>query len=69
MERPKKKRHGLWIALFNLSGRRRSVSLSAEEADLPFFRGSELWTGRPIRKSGTLRAVLPSHDAAVFLLR
>jgi hypothetical protein len=66
---PRQSGDGVWIALFNLSGRRRSVSLSAEEADLTFFRGTELWTGRQVRKSGTLRAVLPPHDAAVFLLR
>jgi hypothetical protein len=66
---PRQSGDGVWIALFNLSGRRRSVSLSAEEADLTFFRGTELWTRRQVRKSGTLRAVLPPHDAAVFLLR
>jgi len=63
---PRRGGDGVWVALFNLSDRKRSVSLSAQEADLPFFRGRELWTGREVRKSGMLRAVLPPHDAAVF---
>ena len=39
------------------------------EAGLPCFRGQELWSGRAVRKTGTLRAALPPHDAAVFLMK
>ena len=66
---PRKVGQGLWIALFNLADRKRTVSLSADDAGLPCFRGRELWSGRDIRKTGTLRAVLPPHDAAIFLIK
>ena len=66
---PRKDGQGVWIALFNLSDRKRSVSLPAEEAGLPCFRGQELWSGRTLRKTDVLRAALPPHDAAVFLIR
>ena len=67
------KRHVLlervWIALFNLSGRRRAVSVSAASAGLSSFCGQELWTGKTVRNAGVLRAVLSPHDAAVFSLK
>ena len=66
---PRRDGAGVWVALFNLSGRKRTVTLSAEETGLPFFRGQELWSGREVRKSGSLRASLPPHDAAVFLMK
>ncbi len=66
---PRRDGQGVWIALFNLSDRRRTVALSAAEAGLSFFRGTELWTGKSLRKTGTLKAVLPPHDAAVYLLK
>ena len=66
---PRRDGKGTWIALFNLGSRKRAVSLSAEECGLPFFRGQECWTGKALRKTGTLRAVLPPHDAAVWLMK
>ena len=69
MDLPRRDGTGAWVALFNLSDRKRTVSLSAQEAGLPFFRGQELWSGRAVRKTGTLRAALPPHDAAVFLMK
>ena len=66
---PRKDGQGVWIALFNLGNRKRTVSLSADDAGLLGFRGRELWSGRDIRKTGVLRAVLPPHDAAVFLIK
>ena len=66
---PRKDGQGVYLALFNLSDKTRTVSLSAEEADLPCFRGTELWTGREIRKTDSLRARLAPHDAAVFLVK
>ena len=66
---PRKDGKGVWVALFNLSGRKRTVSLAASEAGLPCFRGQELWSGRTVRKTEVLRAALPPHDAAVFLMK
>ncbi len=59
---------GAWIALFNLSDRKRTVSVSAEETDMCSFAGKELWSGKTLRKTGVLRAVLAPHDAAVWRL-
>ena len=66
---PRRDGGGTYIALFNLGDRRRTISLSAAEAGLPAFRGHELWTGRELRKTDTLRISLPPHDAAVYLLK
>ena len=59
---------GLYIALFNLSGRKRTVAAEPELPDnvLPAVR--ELWSGHTLRASRVIRASLPAHDAAVFLL-
>ena len=65
---PRRDGKGVWIALFNLGNRRRTVSLSAEEADLPAFAGKELWSGKALRKTKVLRAALAPHDAAVWHL-
>ena len=66
---PRQDGRGIYLAFFNLSDRKRAVSLSAREAGLPFFRGQELWTGKSLRKTDLLRAVLPAHDAALWLIK
>ena len=66
---PRRDGRGCWIAFFNLSERKRTVSLTAAEADLTSFAGQELWTGKALRKTDTLRAVIPPHDAAVWLIK
>ncbi len=60
---------GLYVALFNLSDRNRKVSIPAEQLEMPFSGGEELWSGRAVRSGKSLSASLPPHDAAVFLLR
>ena len=60
---------GTYVALFNLGDKKRTVSLSAEEAGLPAFRGRELWSGKNLRKTAVLRASLAPHDAAVWLIK
>ena len=65
---PDRNGRGAWIALFNLGDRKRTVSLTAEEADMPAFAGKELWSGKALRKTGVLRAALAPHDAAVWRL-
>ena len=66
---PRRDGRGIYLAFFNLSDRKRAVSLSAREAGLPSFRGQELWTGKSLRKTDLLRAVLPAHDAALWLIK
>ena len=66
---PRKDGNGVYAALFNLSDRKRRVSLCAEVLDLSAFSGRELWTGKAVRKSRQLRVSLPPHDAAVWLLK
>ena len=66
---PRRDGLGVYIAFFNLGDRKRAVSLSAEDAGMPSFKGRELWSGKALRTSGVLRAVLPPHDAVVFYLQ
>ncbi len=61
---PRKRGDGAYAAVFNLSDRKRRVTVPAPE--ISFSSAEELWTGRAAR---TLSAVLPPHDAAVWLLR
>ena len=63
---PRKDGKGLYIALFNLSDKKRTVAVTAEEAERPFLAGREIWTGRETRKAKQLKAVLAPHDAAVW---
>ena len=66
---PRRDGNGTYIALFNLGERKRTVSISVAEAGLPALRGQELWSGKALRKTDLLRASLPPHDAAVYLLK
>ena len=63
---PRRDGKGLYIALFNLSDKKRTITAGADEAELPAFTGTELWSGKGTRKAKQLRAVLPPHDAAVW---
>ena len=65
---PRRDGKGVWIALFNLGERKRTVAISAEEAGMPAFAGREVWSGKVMRKSKVLRAALAPHDAAVWYL-
>ena len=63
---PRRDGKGLYIDLFNLSDKKRTITAGADEAELPAFTGTELWSGKGTRKAKQLRAVLPPHDAAVW---
>ena len=64
---PRKDGQGVYVALFNLSDERRTLSLGAEEAGLTGIANArELWTGSV---SMALTAELAPHDAAVWLVR
>ena len=60
---------GLYVALFNLSDKKRAVTADTELPQGVLSECRELWTGRRVLRPGrTLRASLPAHDAAVYLL-
>ena len=63
---PRQDGKGLYLALFNLSEKKRAVAVTAEETGLPFLSGREIWTGKGTRKAKQLCAVLAPHDAAAF---
>ena len=64
---PRKDGDGFYLALFNLSDGRRTVSVSAEELERPDGCSvRELWSGRTAENAQLLSAELPPHDAAVF---
>ena len=65
---PRKDGKGLYLALFNLSEKKRAVTVTAEEAGLASLAGKEIWTGKETHKAKQLRAVLPPHDAAVYYI-
>ena len=64
---PRKDGQGVYVALFNLSDEKCTLSLSAEEAGLTGIAyARELWTDSVTM---ALTAELPPHDAAVWLVR
>ena len=65
---PRKDGKGMYLALFNLGDKKRTVTVTAEEAGLPFLAGQELWGGKEVRKAKQIRMALAPHDAAVWRL-
>ena len=63
---PRKDGKGLYLALFNLTDKKRAITVRTEDAELPSLTGRELWTGKNARKAKQLRTVLAAHDAAVW---
>ena len=62
---PRKDGAGAYVAAFNLSDEERAVAVRPEALEIDFTAARELWTGQPAK---ALCAVLPPHDAAVWLL-
>ena len=63
---PRKDGKGVYVALFNLSDKKRKVHLEAEAAGLAGIKNAtELWTGKKGKK---LTAALAAHDAAVWFV-
>ena len=66
---PRRDGRGVYAALFNISEKTKTVSLSPEAYDLEgYTRAKELWSGREGKLSKVLKAKLPKHGAAVFRL-
>ena len=66
---PRKDGSGLYAALFNLSDDPRTVDATPALSSRSFRTAEDLWSGSPVSLSGGLKAALPAHDAAVFLLK
>ena len=65
---PRKDGKGTYVALFNLSDKKRAVSITAGEIERPEITAAELWTGKTIRKKKQIRSVLRPHDAEIWYL-
>ena len=63
---PRKDGKGVYVALFNLSDKKRKLSLEAEAAGLTGVKkATELWSNKASKK---LSATLNAHDAAVWFV-
>ena len=62
---PRRDGKGCYAAVFNLSDEERTVAVPPEAIEIPWSQARELWSGKPQKE---LSAVLPPHDAAVWLL-
>ena len=65
---PRQDGQGVYVGMFNLADRKQTLSLSGDQLEGSFTRYQELWSGKTGSLSRGLRAVLPPHDAAAFLL-
>lgn len=66
---PRRDGRGVYAALFNISEKTKTVSLSPEAYDLEgYTRVKELWSGKEGKLPKALKAKLPRHGAAVFRL-
>ena len=64
---PRKDGDGFYLAMFNLGGLDKEISVSAEELELDGpFRAKELWSGETRVCTGSIATRLTQHDAAVF---
>ena len=61
---PRQDGTGVYLAAFNLSGKKRRIDLSG--LGLPFRSARELWSGKAVKAPAV---TLPAHDAAAWLLR
>ena len=61
---PRKDGDGFYLALFNLGNKKRTVAAMPEGAE--GMKAKELWTGKPVRVSGEIRASLPAHGSALY---
>nr|SIP63156.1 Alpha-galactosidase precursor (EC 3.2.1.22) [uncultured bacterium] len=62
---PRRDGRGLYAAVFNLSDAHRTVKFPAQALEGGFSAATELWSGA---KTDALKADLPPHDAAVWLV-
>ena len=61
---PRKDGKGCYAAVFNLADEEQTLSFPADALEAGCASATELWSGQPA--NGSLSAVLPPHDAAVW---
>ena len=61
---PRKDGNGFYLALFNLSDKKRTIAAVPEGAE--GMKAKELWTGKPVRVHGGIRSSLPAHGSALY---
>lgn len=66
---PRRDGQGIYAALFNLSDVERVVTITAEQLEGAYTFARELWTKEEQSPAQGLTAVLPPHDARVFLVK
>lgn len=60
---------GAYVALFNISSKKRNISLNLSEYDLERYTdATELWSGKKAKLKGVVRAIVPVHGAVIFRL-
>ena len=65
---PRRDGKGCYVALFNLSDEARTLSQCLREMGIHAQKATELWTKAVTEKPEALTALLPAHDAAVWLV-
>ena len=65
---PRKDGHGVYVALFNLSDKKQTVSFPEELLEIEAKTATELWSKKTC-KPGKIAARLAPHDAAVYLVK
>jgi len=65
---PRKDGSGLYVALFNLSDRRKTIHVTKDEVEYNGSKAFNLWTGTEVSFSSALKQALAPHDCAAFLI-
>ena len=63
---PRRDGKGIYLALFNLSDKKHVLSIQAEEAEMAYLSGRELWSGKSVTKAKQIRASIDAHDTALW---
>ena len=63
---PRQDGDGFYLALFNLSDRKRTVSAAPALPEGVRFEYTDLWSGKCLRSGKPFRVTLMPHDTAVF---
>lgn len=65
---PRKDGKGIYAALFNLSDKKRTICVKAEEIEKTSFDAIELWREKTLAKAKQIRSSVAAHDAEVWYL-
>lgn len=66
---PRRDGHGVYVALFNISEKTKTVSMDLDAYDLEGYKKAKsLWNKKEMNCKGVLKAKLPKHGAEIFYL-